>query len=460
MSTTDSLPPLPALVARLPPEAADLFGRLGALPLVRLDHAEIAAAAGQTRTAVTPALRALTRAGLLRQVGRTELFRLRRSRVHAYAAQRALDLDEKTRADTLGRWAECLLRTATAAGKTVSSRRPLPRIYRHGAPDGGLPFASDDAAAATAWLHWRRADLTATANAAWERGLYDLVRQLADTLVPLVERQPHDGWLHELLDIDGYGLLAAEATHDVVAQSRLYFVSSGIHHYHVEADSNEDDITLAAQSVRKGLSLIDGTQPAASLTSQAEAAQSAGRATAQIEGWIAIAADHALARRWGTALPFLGQARALADMTNDVHGQVMSRLWAARITLEIGQPNHALTILHDAAKLCRGAWDVFLGGQLAELSGRAYQATGDTASATVHLQLAQTAFLDCAAPYWEARCLLRLAQLHQGPESQRLHDEAQKVCQQADIPLPELPRDKQLGPLAMATETAVSETTS
>lgn len=178
---------LDASYRALEPAAQGLYRQLGVVPEADYNVSGVAALAALPPEETGRLLLALNNARLLTVVNeepREASYRFAAAvRAHARVLATSAD-DEQARKQTVRRWCDWVLWTATRAQKLLTPKQAdtLPRDYAH-QPAGPAPFHNE--AGALAWLEDRQDSLLPTVEAAASAGFHDTVWQLADAHWPL-----------------------------------------------------------------------------------------------------------------------------------------------------------------------------------------------------------------------------------------------------------------------------------
>ncbi|MFF4755292.1 tetratricopeptide repeat protein [Streptomyces sp. NPDC002514] len=174
----------------LPPAAADLYRRLGALFATPVDTTLATAVTGLPRAETEDALAALTSAQLIdptdADVNHSTLYQLRD---HTHAATKFAENATADRAEVLRRALDHLLDTTSRAERRLTpTHRPLTRDYLY-PPAEPVRFDTDEDA--LGWLRAHRHTLRSAVTAAEAAGIDSMVWQLTHALWPLL-RADHD----------------------------------------------------------------------------------------------------------------------------------------------------------------------------------------------------------------------------------------------------------------------------
>ncbi|WP_327393349.1 tetratricopeptide repeat protein [Streptomyces sp. NBC_01186] len=373
----------------LPPDAARTYRRLGLIPASACTPQLAAAVCDRAPGQAAADLATLVRAGLLEPSGRGGAYRFH-DLVRAHACRRG-ERDETalTQEETVRRYADWCLHTATRATAVLAPGRHAPERDHRAPPPPTPAFAGEKAA--LAWLDAERHSLMAVLRHSAAAGWDTVCWQLADAMWPLFSRlNPSALWIeaHEL------GLAAARRAGSRAGEGRMLLSGAeGLREVgryeeaaewyalagrHAEQDKDPhqraealDGLATTRLRVRELAGAEAGFRDALRL--RAELADGHGAAHSRL----GLGETALLARDWGRAVRHL--ARAQADLTahGDGHG-------AARALTLLGQAKARAGDSSGGERELRTALAAFetLGApdgqaRTLELMGRVAQADGD-----------------------------------------------------------------------------------
>ncbi|WP_369186657.1 BTAD domain-containing putative transcriptional regulator [Streptomyces sp. R08] len=380
-------------------EAATLFRRLALHPAPDISTAAAVALAGAPPRRVRALLTDLTGASLLNEhaPGRFVFHDLLR----AYAAELAGTEDtEDIRGAALLRMHDHFLRTAHHACSVLDPFRESITLPE-GAP-GSEPLRFDDRARATAWLRAERYVLRAIVEHAAAHGYDEHAWRTAWALDVYFNRL---GYCHDLLEINGAALRAAEKLGDVVGQAyslcglgmahaQLHHEKPSLHHLERALDLFRDaaDTPGLARVHRVLAYLANGTDRRTEALDHYAQARALYRAEGDRNGEAGVlnqvAWTYILIGEHEKALEHGARALRLYEEMGDPYGAAATQDTIGYALHHLGRNAPAIEHFERSARLFHETGDRYLEADVLRHLGAARHATGDRDAARAALRSA------------------------------------------------------------------------
>lgn len=417
----------------LPGPTARTYRLLTCLPVTAFDIDGAAAALGLTWQETAWELTVLAEARLLEELGDQEgrgaVYRFH-DEVRDHAERGAQeDETEQARTETLRRWLDWLLVTASRAERLLTpSHRTLDRDVEH-PPLNPVPFGEEEGA--QAWSAAHQDDVAAAVVAAEEHGWDALVWQLTHAFWPLWRsRRP----LGLSLDLHQRGGAAARRCGHRAAEREMLTTGvialRGLDRYAEAAKCSESALALA---------LEDGDR-----RSEAQALHELGACHRALgEGTLAVAV--------------LSEAIAIRKEIGDAPGVALSQLVLGQVALDAGNVDNSISELARARQGLRAGGDRHDSARASALLGRAWAAARQYDRAEWSLTEALKEFRALGSVPWHARALELLgktaADQNQHQRAADLYSQALEVA--ADVSPQDAERiRRQLADVAVTAECA------
>lgn len=372
---------LDASYAVLSDETARLYRALGLLPVRTFDAVIAAASCGESSDWAERGLDELVEANLVEDVGPQTCRFHDLVRIHAHDRAREDDT-EATREETLRRFCDWCLFTATAAQERLTPAQfTLPRAYRH-MPRGPLPFGDD--IAALGWLDAHRTHLMGAVRTASDRAWHDTSWMLVDALWPLFLRLRH---YSDWIEAHAIGLESARQAGNGPAERQML---------------NSGAIGLGA--ARRTAEATDWYR--ASLL----AARDAGDVRDEGQALLGLGACHREAGRPDEAIGFLNRAITVWEGCGYLRGTALARTTLGEIALASGAPDEAVDYFGRAHAVMVAVNDPHDAARALAFLGRAGVQAGAYAEGVARLHEALAVFTASGAAFWQARTLEMLSQ--------------------------------------------------
>jgi len=357
----------------LPPDAADAYRRLGALPADLLDRDDVAAVCSVGLDEGERLLLLLADANLVQDLslgagpGRYRFF----DQVKDHAAQFAAGDGEEFRSEVVRRWiGQCLSNATAAEALLTPSHRSLPRSY-----DATLPAPFTEPGQALGWLETRLHDLMAAVRAAFAAGWFDLTWQLVDAMWPAWHRlRPYEIQVEAHQD---YGLPAAREVGNRLAVRRMLTSLGG-----ALRNTGRPEEALPFYQEALASALNDGD-----LRDQSQAQNGIGTV-------------HYQAGRFAQAIPALQTSLVLRDAIGYGRGVGITYVLLGDITSASGEHQAAVAYLSRARALLLAAADPHDAARALAFLGRAHSRRGDHDEAVLALRQAEREFAAIGSAHW------------------------------------------------------------
>nr|WP_243726989.1 AAA family ATPase [Actinocrispum wychmicini] len=367
----------------LPPEAAELYGRLGVVPGHTIPVDAVVAASGHDRAETLRLLDLLVDANLIDD---TEAGFRFHDLVRLHAREKAVNRGAEVVDAVVCAVSRYYLSMAAFADRAIMGART--RIGDHEDLLRGLqdPFEGEGSAGpALEWMAAERSNLLAVVQATSDRGWHDLSWQLAEAMVPLfLNRRYLDDWL-ETTDL---GVAAAERAANPAAEARLRSLVS-------RAYLDLDFPDRAWEHLNKALSLAEESGNAVLVASVWEFI---GRARAH-------SGDH-----FGAIEAYREAERRNRD-AQEPRGAALAQFFMGREMHAVGDKDGAMRVLTTARDQLRAMGDLRMAGRGSISLGELLTDQEQYSRAQTELEAAVRAFSESKASHYQAQAEDALASL-------------------------------------------------